>query len=584
MKFPLGSVATLCCQVCGHSEGQVIVDQTSKREGVVSFTCTQCKKEFVIQRAMRSYLACPYCGCRTIHSLKEILFSKITKTQDPKIQATLEDFKKEALIGVFSNKSKVKVVIPYYSGNSLIERAIKTWITPEVVFAITDKGTIPPGHGVCHQFFTDKNAKTENLSNKTKPFLIDLLKNLIEMFPDEKYYGFFNSDIVLPPGASIKFLIPAKGMKAVFHHRLDLIGNGEEKTHVTRLTKGNQVCVGKDGFVATKEVIEAIIQEVPDLVIGAPTWDDGLLLWAWKKFGIENIELRYGDIWHVSHPINWKFEERDAIFNQKQLHSIGVGNNLRFSINWNDISKRSPKIKIDRKVLGIIQPGRIGDIIVVLPIAKWYYDLGFKILWPVCFEFFPLFDYVNYVKPIEIVGSISKSYRSSIEILKGKRVDSIIDLGIGFGRKEKDWIDSGLHFNEWKYKEANVPMKERFNLQITRDFKKEVALLEYNKELYKLNGSSFSVIHDSGTKGPFKFGGNGVRIKPIGNFTVFDWIGIIEKAHHLYCVDSCIANLADQMGLCVDRRSVWFWQDIPDPDPVRRALGFPKLSKDWVVL
>ncbi|MFM8758734.1 MAG: hypothetical protein ACKODS_04220, partial [Methylophilaceae bacterium] len=33
----------------------------------------------------------------------------------------------------------------------------------------------------------------------------------------------------------------------------------------------------------------------------------------------------------------------------------------------------------------------------------------------------------------------------------------------------------------------------------------------------------------------------------------FDWIGVMEKASMLVCVDSCFANLAEQMNLCSDK-------------------------------
>ncbi len=585
----LGSAATIVCQKCGGTEGKLSVDQSEWREGFIEFVCGKCDKDFVVQRLMRSYLQCPYCGCQVVMAKKEILFSKITKVEDPQerlFEGKTEDSCKTLISREkFGSKTRIKIVVSYYSGNPLVERAVKTWVVPEVVFALTDEGPIPPGSGICSQFFTNKNSKSEKLHpKKTKPFLIDLLKRMVEMFPNEEYYGFFNSDIVLPPGASVKHLLPSKGQDIVFHHRLDLIENDKGKEHVSTMVKGNQVCVGKDGFVGTKGTVETIIREVPDLIVGAPTWDDGLLLWCWKRFGVDNVELRYGDIWHVNHPIEWKLEERDSVFNQKQLTSVGIHNPLRFSISWNEVSKKALRTKRENKILGIVQPGRIGDIIIVLPIAKWYYDRGFKILWPICSGYLPLFDYVNYVEPIDIGVDLNHSYHQAIEVLKGKRVDGLLDLGIGFGRKEDDWINSGLHFNEWKYKEAEVPSEERFNLQIVRDYKKEEALWKYNRESYKLNGRSYSVIHDSGTKGPFKFSLDGVRIKPIGEHTVFDWIGVIENAHHLYCVDSCIVNLADQMGLCVGKRSVWFWQDIPDRDPKRKSLGFPKLCDDWKVL
>lgn len=602
----MNSPATFVCQKCGHVEGEIWLSSESKERGVIEFICKKCNKEFTLPRLARTGLSCPFCGFRIIVPLREVLFSQVTIEMEKPIKEMVEEVvgkkeegkKKEVNLEIIvseavrkkivirrPNSIKVKIIIPYYSGNDLINRAVRSWIIPEVVFAMTDEGVIPPGWGVCHQFFTNKNSKKEGLHpTKTKPFLIDILKNLIKMFPDEEYYGYFNSDIILPPGSPVDSLLPSKRKEIVFHHRQDLVGDKEGKSHPSKLDKGNQVCVGKDGFIANKRTIEMIIEEVPDMVIGAPCWDDGLLVWCWKKFGVERVELRYGNIWHIGHKEGWKFGEPDDVFNVKQLTSAGVTNEMRYSINWRDVNEKTPRQDLESKTLGIIQPGRIGDIIIVLPIAKWYYDRGYKVLWPVCSEYFPLFDYINYAEPEDIGGNISESYNKSKEFLVGKRVDKILDLGIGFGREEKDWIESGLHFNEWKYKEAGVPLKERFNLQICRDFVKENQLWEYVEDLYNLDGRGYSVIHDSGTKGPFKFSKKGVKVENFSGYTVFDWIGIIEKANHLYCVDSCVANLADQLGLCVGNREVYFWQGIPDPNPKRKELGFPKLSEDWKVV
>ncbi len=593
-SLAFGEPATFACQKCSGTFGVVNTENENKKEGVFELFCGGCKRGFSIQRMTRTYLACPYCGNRVVIAVKEVIFSKITRVEDKESECEEEVIrdtkelhldKRKIITKKFDSKIKMKVVIPYYSGNELVDRAIKTWIVPEVVFAITDEHTIPPGWGVCYQFFTQKNSKSEKIhSSKTKPFIIDLLKKLIKMFPEEDYYGFFNSDNILPPGASIRYLVPVGGKKIVFHHRLDLFGDSDYKTHVAQLYKGNQVCVGKDGFIADKETVKTIISEVPDMIVGAPCWDDGLLLWCWKKFGTEAVELRYGDIWHVNHPIEWKFEECDSVFNQETLATIGIPNPMRFSVNWQDISMKTPLVNIERKILGIVQPGRVGDIIIVLPIAKWYYDRGFKVFWPICSEYLPLFDYVNYVEPIDIGDNISKSYYEAIGSLREKKVDNILDLGIGFGREEGDWIDSGLRFNEWKYKEAKVPFSERFNLNITRDFFREMTLWEYLKNMNNLDGIGFNLIHDEDVKGHFRFNEKGIRIKKVPTYTVFDWIGIMEKANHLYCVDSCFTNLADQLKICVGKRTVWFWQDIPDPNPKRKPLGFPKLCDDWKVI
>jgi hypothetical protein len=547
---------------------------------VIKFVCSRCDNEFLVPQMVPSQLSCPNCGGQVITPVPEIILSKITR--DPmyamvKPETSLEEY--------FNANVRMKIMIPYYGGNRLVDRAVRSWIIPEVVWILTDEGIIPPGWGVCHQLFTPKNTLTEKLHpKKTKPFLIDSLKRMVEMFPDEEYYGFFNSDIILPPGISVSHLVPNKGKCIAFYHRMEVM-EVKKGDPIREFIKQGQQCCGKDGFVADKKTIKFIIENMPEMVIGAPAWDDGLVLWCWKNFGRDKVELRYGDIQHVVHPNNWSIYEKDAQFNVDQIETSGIPRQDMYQMNWARVEDEELRMHPPKKkeVLGIVQPGRIGDVIIVLPIAKWFCDMGYEVIWPVCTEFLPLFDYVNYVKALDIHGSIPGSYDKSLSLLKVAKADRVVDLGIGFGRDEKGWISSKLHFNEWKYKEAGVPTKERFNLQINRNFKKELILWESEKARYNLNGNGYSVIHDTETKGPKKFKEDGVRIYPREGFTVFDWIGVIEKADYLYCVDSCIANLADQLRLCEGRRAVWFWKAIPDVEP-RKTLGFPKLCKDWKVI
>jgi len=53
------------------------------------------------------------------------------------------------------------------------------------------------------------------------------------------------------------------------------------------------------------------------------------------------------------------------------------------------------------KNLGIIQPGRLGDIIICLPIAKFYNEQGYKVYWPIFENYIPIFseaiDYVHFL-------------------------------------------------------------------------------------------------------------------------------------------------------------------------------------------
>ena len=66
------------------------------------------------------------------------------------------------------------------------------------------------------------------------------------------------------------------------------------------------------------------------------------------------------------------------------------------------------------KKLLIIQPGKLGDIILMMPIAKYYYDLGYTIDYPVFSNFYKFFNNINYVNAINFNIPFSpKDYYSS---------------------------------------------------------------------------------------------------------------------------------------------------------------------------
>jgi hypothetical protein len=54
-----------------------------------------------------------------------------------------------------------------------------------------------------------------------------------------------------------------------------------------------------------------------------------------------------------------------------------------------------------------------------------------------------------------------------------------------------------------------------------------------------------------------------VEIAPVKGYTVFDWISVIEGCEHIHCVDSCIANMVNMLGLAKGRRT--FYRNGADP-------------------
>jgi len=252
---------------------------------------------------------------------------------------------------------------------------------------------------------------------------------------------------------------------------------------------------------------------------------------------------------------------------------------------------------MEREKLKIIQPGRIGDIIICLPIAKHYYERGYEIIWPVFDEYLPLFDYVDYVSAVGI-GIFDGAYRRAIELMPGCEK---LDLGIGFpGHPEKlTWTDEELSFDEWKYKKADLPLELKYTLSIKRKKRKEKNLIHYLQDASFKDSQSnkgkfsflqkYSVVHDSGLSSGihqhnFRLPDNEkcIKIYPIEGFTVFDWLTILEGAEKIYCVDSCIANLVNQLGIGIGKRYFHPW--IEYYTQAQQAQLTPKLAKGWEIV
>jgi len=573
-KYP--TRATLVCSSCGCPTGQIFFTEELEEDNTIVFECIKCKEGFPVRLGISSLLKCRNmrCGWSIVGTVQTMTLSNIFVSPTNNFSDIIVSSpRSERVRESKEDRISIKMAMPYFSCGPRAQKAVNSWILPETTFVLTDVGVIPPGSGVCNQIFTSKNAKVDGLSNRTKPYLIDVFSKLLKLFPDEDYYGYVNTDIILPLGVPVRSLIPRKGKNIAFHHRKEF--EGKPETPISKLEEKYQTFCGKDVFICDRKTALDIVNIPEDLVLGAACWDNGLAIWCMKKYGADKVDLRYGEIWHQLHDPGWTYEEKDTLFNIKQLEKVGIPTPIRNSVNWTKIYSGPTESDLDIKKLGIIQPGRIGDIIIVLPIAKWYYDRGHEIRWPVPSEYMELFEYINYVHAIDIGPGLSNSYDRSRIALSEQELDSLIDLGIGFGKCETDWAVSKLSFDEWKYKEAGVPFEERFNLKIQRNYQKELNL---EAKLGLENKGEFSITHSVGTNGSVKFDApNSVEIKPISGFTVFDWIGIIESCVSVHCVDSCISHLVNQLGLAKGRRHFK-----PFPSYVGRAHG--KLTKpkiDW---
>lgn len=196
---------------------------------------------------------------------------------------------------------------------------------------------------------------------------------------------------------------------------------------------------------------------------------------------------------------------------------------------------------MNSKSLLIIQPGKFGDIIICLPIAKWYHEKGYKVYWQCPSMYHELFRNVDYVIPVENPETISP-------------VTKILDLAFGFGGAPQMWWNERCmtydSFVTAKYDLAGVPLEERWNLQWNRNKKNEQLL--YNSWFWS---KSYKLVHTQGSIGAniehiIQTLNNKIEFRVIEKssfeqFNIFDWYEVIKNAEEIHCIDSSLSNFIE---------------------------------------
>ena len=207
------------------------------------------------------------------------------------------------------------------------------------------------------------------------------------------------------------------------------------------------------------------------------------------------------------------------------------------------------------KKLGLIQSRGIGDIIIALPIAKWYHDRGIEVYWPIDERFLSSFkaavDYVNFL-PFPFKPTVEGFLGEPRRLLEAARCDRVVPLYSFLSNSPAPYpVLSATHkFDEYKYAVAGVPFAEKWNLSIRRDSKREQAF--YARVVQR---EDYIVVHRQGSNAlkqvaiPPRFAG--CQVVEIDERTdcIFDWLLVLERARFLLLLDSCFANLVEQTGL-----------------------------------
>lgn len=227
--------------------------------------------------------------------------------------------------------------------------------------------------------------------------------------------------------------------------------------------------------------------------------------------------------------------------------------------------------------LGIIQPGRIGDIIICLPIAKFYFDKGYEIIWPIDEKYVSHFkNYIDYVKFIPSHLNVSHSLRECVR----SECNNIIDLSFRFPGEfsrynSLNFSQNNYNFDELKYEIANVPFSEKYNLVFTRNKNRELKLFDS----LKIKNETYCVQHLQGSDSYIPKISNslttGLRVINIKEQTdsIFDWITVLENSKKLIMIDSCFANLCNQLKLNQKK----YFINRPPPNVA------PSITSDWII-
>lgn len=191
----------------------------------------------------------------------------------------------------------------------------------------------------------------------------------------------------------------------------------------------------------------------------------------------------------------------------------------------------------------IQQPGKVGDILICAPIAKWYADKGYEVYWECPSQYHSLFKHFDYVTPVE---KALGQYEKTIDISFGLNPKSHTNI-IWHKRRESE------SFVTVKYDLAGVPVSERHNLVYQRNINNE-------NELYQTLGLSpgcdYILVHDSSDYGtPIHVDSELKIIKfaPVDNYTIFDWRKVIENAKEIHCIDSSLANFVEVINTSADK-------------------------------
>lgn len=242
--------------------------------------------------------------------------------------------------------------------------------------------------------------------------------------------------------------------------------------------------------------------------------------------------------------------------------------------------------------IGILQPHKLGDIIITIPIAEYHLKtIDDVVIWPV------LEPYCNFLSKVidprikftpinsEINNSIEKSK------LKLSGCDKIIDLSFGFRDSDPELNSryskqNEYTFDRFKYLISGVPFEEKWNLNIKRDIDDEnntYSRVVKNKKYCVLHVNTVRGLNINEVMKKFKIPSDEQIIhidsKYDGVTGLFSWLKILEGASTLILTNSSVLNLVNQLNINEKNRIY-----IQSSNKNKKEKDQPVLKNDWVII
>ena len=204
------------------------------------------------------------------------------------------------------------------------------------------------------------------------------------------------------------------------------------------------------------------------------------------------------------------------------------------------------------KICLIRQPAGIGDIFFTQKIAKDLISKGYEVWWPVIQQFEFIKNYVK-VDGLKFVTENENFPHKNVYLEGYSKPVQISDDSIYLPIQHFDRHFPDISVMQAKYKMVSMDSSDWLNyFEFERNLEREQKLIDHygvqDKEFVFVNRMFGSPPHSKSCPHMGEYE-NSVEMEYLGWDNLFDWIGLLLKAKHIYTVETSILYIISKLGL-----------------------------------